>query len=113
MQPNKGKALTLLRTLNNLLRSLSRSSSQPSSSSISELKLRGKVHLFMANVYGISDPSGTNARGDFAPLSRSRAALRKVEGDIEMQSTEEQDPVESRFHFQGAPIARHRAHSRP
>ncbi len=85
MQPNKGKALTLLRTLNTLLKLLRRSATGCNASNTTQARLRARIHIFMASVYGITDPSGTNSRGDFAPLPRTFKEVYEKFEDIEMK----------------------------
>lgn len=56
MIPGKGKALTILRTLNDLLRRASKST---------HTVLCGRVRLFLANTFPLGERSGVNLRGDF------------------------------------------------
>lgn len=44
----------------------------------------------MANVYGITDPSGTNSRGDFAPLPRGFEHVGQIAEDIQMKDETDQ-----------------------
>lgn len=89
MQPNKGKALTLLRTLNTLLKLLCRSATGNGDINTTQVKLRARIHIFMASVYGITDPSGTNSRGDFAPLPRAFEHVPEASEDVEMKDETE------------------------
>ncbi len=93
MQPNKGKALVLLRTLNTLLRLLPRIDSTAASVP-SDLELRARIHLLLADVYGITDQSGTNQRGDYAPLGRAWAAALRANAVREGENVDMEQPEE-------------------
>lgn len=56
MDPGRGKGLTLLRTLNNLLRRLSRSI---------HTVFCGRILMFLSSVFPLSERSGVNLRGAY------------------------------------------------
>ena len=56
MIPGKGKALVILRTLNDLLRRLSKST---------HTVFCGRILLFLANIFPLGERSGVNLRGEF------------------------------------------------
>ncbi|EJD54363.1 hypothetical protein AURDEDRAFT_156143 [Auricularia subglabra TFB-10046 SS5] len=57
--PGKNKALALLRTLNELLRRLSKAGSTST--------FCGRILIFLANVFTLGERSGVNLRGDYGP----------------------------------------------
>lgn len=59
MVPQKGKALILLRALNELLRRLSKTGSTTT--------FCGRILTFLSTVFPIGDRSGVNLRGDYGP----------------------------------------------
>jgi THO complex subunit 1 len=56
MMPGKGKALVILRTLNDLLRRLSKST---------HTVFCGRILLFLASIFPLGERSGVNLRGEF------------------------------------------------
>ncbi|KAJ3300665.1 hypothetical protein HK104_008599 [Borealophlyctis nickersoniae] len=56
LEPSRGKSLVLLRICGEILRRLSKSKN---------MELCGRVLLFMASVYSLSERSGVNLRGEF------------------------------------------------
>jgi hypothetical protein len=59
MEPSKGRALVLLRMLNELLRRVSRSGRAAT--------LSGRILTFVAGVFPLSERSGVNLRGEYGP----------------------------------------------
>jgi hypothetical protein len=59
MVPSKGKALILLRTLNDVLRRLSRAGAAPA--------LCGRILTFLSGVFPLGERSGVNLRGEYGP----------------------------------------------
>ncbi len=59
MIPQKGKALTLLRTLNDLLRRLSKMGSTT--------LFCGRILTFLSQVFPLGERSGVNLRGEYGP----------------------------------------------
>lgn len=60
MVPSKGKALILLRTLNDLLRRLSKMGSTT--------MFCGRISTFLSGVFPLGERSGVNLRGEYGPL---------------------------------------------
>ena len=60
MVPQKGKALTLLRTLNDLLRRLSKMGSTT--------LFCGRISTFLSGVFPLGERSGVNLRGEYGPM---------------------------------------------
>lgn len=60
MAPQKGKALTLLRTLNDLLRRLSKMGSTT--------LFCGRISTFLSGVFPLGERSGVNLRGEYGPV---------------------------------------------
>ncbi|KAL4067280.1 THO complex subunit 1 transcription elongation factor-domain-containing protein [Scleroderma yunnanense] len=60
MVPQKGKALTLLRTLNDLLRRLSKMGSTT--------LFCGRILTFLSGVFPLGERSGVNLRGEYGPV---------------------------------------------
>lgn len=59
MVPQKGKALVLLRTLNDLLRRLSKMGSTTI--------FCGRILTFLSDVFPLGERSGVNLRGEYGP----------------------------------------------
>jgi THO complex subunit 1 len=59
MEPQKGKALVLLRTLNELLRRLSKTA---------QTTFCGRILTFLSGAYSLGDRSGVNLRGEYGPM---------------------------------------------
>ena len=75
MIPQKGKALILLRTLNDLLRRLSKSGSTT--------VFCGRILTFLSGVFPLGERSGVNLRGEYGTTWED-VRYPKLEGDIEM-----------------------------
>jgi hypothetical protein len=60
MVPQKGKALVLLRTLNDLLRRLSKMGTTTT--------FCGRILTFLSNVFPLGERSGVNLRGEYGPM---------------------------------------------
>ncbi|KAK9895538.1 hypothetical protein P389DRAFT_197594 [Cystobasidium minutum MCA 4210] len=71
----KGKALTILRTLNDLLRRSSKST---------HTVFCGRIRLFLANTFPLGERSGVNLRGDF---NKENVTSFEVEPDAQAAST--------------------------
>jgi len=59
MIPAKGKSLVLLRTLNDLLRRLSKTGKNT--------MFCGRILIFLSSVFSLGERSGVNLRGDYGP----------------------------------------------
>ncbi|THH31953.1 hypothetical protein EUX98_g2251 [Antrodiella citrinella] len=79
MVPQKGKALMLLRTLNDLLRRLSKMGATT--------KFCGRILTFLSSVFPLGERSGVNLRGEFGPVWEGPGAKQEEE---EKQKEEEQ-----------------------
>ena len=82
MVPQKGKALVLLRTLNDLLRRLSKMGSTT--------LFCGRILTFLSQVFPLGERSGVNLRGEYGPVWDG-PGIRKDERaeDIQMKVEEE------------------------
>lgn len=60
MEPQKGKALVLLRTLNDLLRRISKMGSNT--------VFCGRILMFLSGVFPLGERSGVNLRGEYGPM---------------------------------------------
>ncbi|KAJ3718535.1 THO complex subunit 1 transcription elongation factor-domain-containing protein [Lentinula raphanica] len=60
MQPQKGKALVLLRTLNDLLRRLSKAGGET-------IGFSGRILTYLSQVFPLGERSGVNLRGEYGP----------------------------------------------
>ncbi len=60
MVPQKGKALVLLRTLNDLLRRLSKMGATT--------QFCGRILTFLSRVFPLGERSGVNLRGEYGPM---------------------------------------------
>ena len=74
MLETKGKSLVLLRTLNNLLRRLSKMGADPVFS--------GRILAFLSAVFPLSEKSGVNLRGEYGP------AWESVDAEVERKEDE-------------------------
>ena len=87
MIPQKGKALILLRTLNDLLRRLSKMGSTT--------LFCGRILTFLSQVFPLGERSGVNLRGEYGPawdgpgLDTDVPQQKKVEEDVQMGSQSE------------------------
>ena len=80
MVPQKGKALVLLRTLNDLLRRLSKMGSST--------LFCGRILTFLSQVFPLGERSGVNLRGEYGPVWDG-PGVEKVEAvDVSMDATE-------------------------
>lgn len=81
MVPQKGKALILLRTLNDLLRRLSKSGSTT--------VFCGRILTFLSGVFPLGERSGVNLRGEYGPTWEDVWYPRPREDrDVEMTGTQ-------------------------
>ncbi|KAK2461523.1 hypothetical protein APHAL10511_005986 [Amanita phalloides] len=71
MVPQKGKALVLLRTLNDLLRRLSKMGSTT--------RFCGRILIFLSDVFPLGERSGVNLRGEYGPIWEGVVDLVKSE----------------------------------
>jgi hypothetical protein len=85
MVPQKGKALVLLRTLNDLLRRLSKMGSTTI--------FCGRILTFLSDVFPLGERSGVNLRGEYGPTWEGvvdLARTKKNEDNEKERSVEEQ-----------------------
>ncbi|KIL00784.1 hypothetical protein PAXRUDRAFT_29517 [Paxillus rubicundulus Ve08.2h10] len=75
MVPQKGKALVLLRTLNDLLRRLSKMGSTT--------MFCGRILTFLSGVFPLGERSGVNLRGEYGPVWEGVMEIERV--DVEMR----------------------------
>ncbi|KAH9884633.1 UDP-glucose 4-epimerase [Cubamyces lactineus] len=82
MIPQKGKALVLLRTLNDLLRRLSKMGSTT--------MFCGRILTFLSRVFPLGERSGVNLRGEYGPMWEGPGAkgLEKKDEDAKMEVDE-------------------------
>ncbi|CCL98899.1 uncharacterized protein FIBRA_00906 [Fibroporia radiculosa] len=80
MVPQKGKALILLRALNDLLRRLSKMGNTT--------MFCGRILTFLSRVFPLGERSGVNLRGGYGPVWDG-PGVKGSEGDIKMQTREE------------------------
>ena len=82
MVPQKGKALVLLRTLNDLLRRLSKTGNNT--------KFCGRILTFLSAVFPLGERSGVNLRGEYGaqwePVTYSRA-VKEDKMDVDIDAT--------------------------
>lgn len=81
MVPQKGKALVLLRTLNDLLRRLSKMGSTTT--------FCGRILTFLSGVFPLGERSGVNLRGEYGPTWEGVKVHKKPpteEEDVKMES---------------------------
>jgi len=82
MQSSKGKALTLLKLFNFLLRQTSHIMVDFKSNT-NVLLLRARIHLFIAEWYKLNDMSGVNLRGEYSEMRTRWPGLDGTEDDEE------------------------------
>ncbi|PPR06601.1 hypothetical protein CVT24_001786 [Panaeolus cyanescens] len=85
MVPQKGKALILLRTLNDLLRRLSKMGNNTI--------FCGRILTFLSGVFPLGERSGVNLRGEYGPMWERVSSVGRTaaqESDIEMKLDSEQ-----------------------
>ncbi|KAG1719450.1 THO complex subunit 1 transcription elongation factor-domain-containing protein [Suillus lakei] len=75
MVPQKGKALILLRTLNDLLRRLSKMGSTTI--------FCGRILTFLSGVFPLGERSGVNLRGEYGPMWEGVKDVEKKDEDVE------------------------------
>lgn len=84
MVPQKGKALILLRTLNDLLRRLSKTGSTT--------MFCGRILTFLSGVFPLGERSGVNLRGEYGPIWEGTVEVGR--GDVEMKDEPSKSPVQ-------------------
>jgi len=77
MIPQKGKALILLRTLNDLLRRLSKMGSTTI--------FCGRILTFLSGVFPLGERSGVNLRGEYGPMWEGVRDIEKRDEDVAME----------------------------
>ncbi len=77
MVPQKGKALVLLRTLNDLLRRLSKMGSTTI--------FCGRILTFLSDVFPLGERSGVNLRGEYGPTWEGVVDLTKSKNKEETE----------------------------
>lgn len=87
MVPQKGKALILLRTLNDLLRRLSKMGSTTI--------FCGRILTFLSGVFPLGERSGVNLRGEYGPMWEGVKDVEKKHEDVEtVKGPEESQKME-------------------
>ena len=81
MIPQKGKALVLLRTLNDLLRRLSKM--------CSTTLFCGRILTFLSQVFPLGERSGVNLRGEYGPAWDGPGVKKDEEEDKKMEVVED------------------------
>ncbi|KAJ7610875.1 THO complex subunit 1 transcription elongation factor-domain-containing protein [Roridomyces roridus] len=84
--PEKGKALILLRTLNDLLRRLSKMGSTTI--------FCGRILTFLSGVFPLCERSGVNLRGEYGPTWEGVKAPVENAQDVAMEEEEEKDKMQ-------------------
>lgn len=79
MVPQKGKALVLLRTLNDLLRRLSKMGGTTN--------FCGRILTFLSSVFPLSERSGVNLRGEYAPVWEG-PGIKKEDDKVKMEASD-------------------------
>ncbi|OCH90556.1 hypothetical protein OBBRIDRAFT_887644 [Obba rivulosa] len=82
MVPQKGKALILLRTLNDLLRRLSKTGSTT--------MFCGRILAFLSRVFPLAERSGVNLRGEYGPMWDGPGVIRTEREEKEATKEEEE-----------------------
>lgn len=85
MVPQKGKALVLLRTLNDLLRRLSKMGSTTI--------FCGRILTFLSDVFPLGERSGVNLRGEYGPTWEGVVDLVKTK---KKEENEKERPAEEK-----------------
>jgi len=96
MVPQKGKALILLRTLNDLLRRLSKMGTTTI--------FCGRILTFLSGVFPLGERSGVNLRGEYGPTWEGVSLGEKTkadEKDVEMEVTKSLEEPEAKGEAQG------------
>jgi hypothetical protein len=96
MVPQKGKALVLLRTLNDLLRRLSKMGNTT--------MFCGRILTFLSGVFPLGERSGVNLRGEYGPIWEGVKVGEKAEektdedavssGHVDAKVTKQEDTME-------------------
>lgn len=99
MVPQKGKALILLRTLNDLLRRLSKTGSTTI--------FCGRILTFLSGVFPLGERSGVNLRGEYGPTWEDVKYLDNfggMEKDVDMpeQATQNEQPPDDKMQVDGS-----------
>lgn len=84
MVPQKGKALILLRTLNDLLRRLSKTGSTT--------MFCGRILTFLSGVFPLGERSGVNLRGEYGPAWEGSVEVGR--GDAEIKDEPQGDKMD-------------------
>lgn len=86
MVPQKGKALVLLRTLNDLLRRLSKMGGTT--------MFCGRILTFLSRVFPLGERSGVNLRGEYGPIWEG-PGVKEEDGRLQLgQSASEEDKMQ-------------------
>lgn len=85
MVPQKGKALILLRTLNDLLRRLSKTGSTT--------MFCGRILAFLSGVFPLGERSGVNLRGEYGPVWEGTVEVGRR--DVEMKDESSKPSVQA------------------
>jgi THO complex subunit 1 len=96
MVPQKGKALILLRTLNDLLRRLSKMGSTT--------LFCGRILTFLSQVFPLGERSGVNLRGEYGPVWDGPGTKQEETEDVTMGTAEEAKqpaPAEDKMQVDG------------
>lgn len=96
MVPQKGKALILLRTLNDLLRRLSKMGTTTI--------FCGRILTFLSGVFPLGERSGVNLRGEYGPTWEGVSLGEKTkadEKDVEMEVAKSLEPEAKEGEAQG------------
>lgn len=91
MIPGKGKALVLLRTLNDLLRRVSKTGFGT--------MFCGRILNFMSSVYPLGERSGVNLRGDYGPQwedVKAKKEREKSEGEPSQMEEDTHKPEDKK-----------------
>ncbi|KAI6133645.1 THO complex subunit 1 transcription elongation factor-domain-containing protein [Pisolithus croceorrhizus] len=84
MIPQKGKALILLRTLNDLLRRLSKMGSTT--------LFCGRISTFLSGVFPLGERSGVNLRGEYGPIWEGVIDVDRGDGEMAVDSVKQGGP---------------------
>ncbi|THV06472.1 UDP-glucose 4-epimerase [Dendrothele bispora CBS 962.96] len=85
MVPQKGKALVLLRTLNDLLRRLSKTGNMT--------LFCGRILTFLSGVFPLGERSGVNLRGEYGPAWEGPGISRDSVEEVKREEKEGKDEV--------------------
>ncbi|RDX44303.1 UDP-glucose 4-epimerase [Lentinus brumalis] len=86
MVPQKGKALVLLRTLNDLLRRLSNTGATT--------MFCGRILTFLSRVFPLGERSGVNLRGEYGPMWNGPVAKPAEQETVPEKTEEEKDKMD-------------------